>query len=103
MVTDHGFVCQLELSFQSLLRTANGGSVKGLNIELSKPMHMDLFHPMRHQIARFRLFLLIKTHENGFTSSYEALKSVISIIFDYVASGSFDLQRCETRTTTICP
>ena len=38
---------------------------------------------------------------SGFTSSYEALKSIISVI--YVAPGSFDLQRsaCETRTTAI--
>ena len=36
-----------------------------------------------------------------FISSYEALKSVmgISVIFAYVAPGSFDLQRCEARTT----
>ena len=39
---------------------------------------------------------------NGFISSYEALKSMISFIFAYVAHGSFDLQRCETRTTAIC-
>ena len=39
---------------------------------------------------------------NGFISSYEAFKSVISVI--YVTPGSFDLQRCpcETRTTELC-
>ena len=45
----------------------------------------------------------IKTHANGFTSSYEALKSLLSITFAHVAPDrSFDLQGCETRTTAIC-
>ena len=37
-----------------------------------------------------------------FISSLEALKSVISVIFAYLAPGSFDLQRCEARMTAIC-
>ena len=38
-----------------------------------------------------------------FISSYEALKSVISVIFAHVLPDrSFDLQGCETRTTAIC-
>ena len=45
----------------------------------------------------------IKTYANGFISSYEALKNLISVTFAHVAPDrSFDLQGCETRTTAIC-
>ena len=37
-----------------------------------------------------------------FITSYEALKSVISVTFAYLAPGSFDFQRCETRMTANC-
>ena len=38
-----------------------------------------------------------------FILSYEALKSLISVIFAHMAPDrSFDLQGCETRMTAIC-